>query len=111
MTVLLASDFDKSKYLRAEDLKGPTKLRIKATTEEVLTDKKGRTEKKLVVWFTSIEQGLPLNKTNLRILKGLFGDPVSGWDGKIIVVFPVLTEMGPGLRVRARRRSRSHSSR
>ena len=51
--------------------------------------------------FTSTSsRGCPLNKTNLRILKGLFGDPVSGWDGKIIVVFPVLTEMGPGLRVR-----------
>ena len=33
--VLFASDYDKSKYLRAEDLKQETKFRIKAVTEEV----------------------------------------------------------------------------
>ena len=33
---LFASDYDKSRYLRAEDIKLDTKFRIKAVTEEVL---------------------------------------------------------------------------
>ena len=33
--VLLASDFDKSKYFRAEDLKAAKKFRIKAVTVEI----------------------------------------------------------------------------
>jgi hypothetical protein len=101
--VLLASDFDKSKYLRAEDLKQPTKFRIKSVTEEVF-EKDGKAEKKLVVWFTTIEQGLPLNKTNNRTIRGAFGDPVAGWKNKVIVVFPTHTDMKgklvPCLRVR-----------
>ena len=48
--------------------------------------------------------GLPLNKTNNRVLRGAFGDPVDGWAGKIIVLFPTTADfrgkMVPGLRVR-----------
>ena len=71
--VLFASDYDKSKYLRAEDLKQETKFRIKAVTEEVF-EKDGKAEKKLVVWFTNDERGLVLNKTNNRTIRGAFGD-------------------------------------
>src|SRR5262249_43256875 len=59
---------------------------------------------KLVVWFTNDERGLPLNKTNNRTLRGAFGDDVDGWKGKIIIVFPTMTdvrgEMKRALRVR-----------
>ena len=48
--VLLASDFDKSKYLRAEDLKAEKKFRIKAVTAEVVGNDLKK-EQKLVVWF------------------------------------------------------------
>jgi hypothetical protein len=37
---LFASDYDKSKYLRAEDVKADKKFRIKAVTEEQF-DKEG----------------------------------------------------------------------
>src|SRR5215831_13896903 len=37
--VVLASDFDKSKYLRAEDLKAEKKFRIKEVTVEGMADK------------------------------------------------------------------------
>ena len=47
--VLLASDFDKSKYLRAEDLKQDRKFRIKAVTAEVFEKTDGKAEKKLVL--------------------------------------------------------------
>ena len=98
--MLLASEFDKSKYLRAEDLKAEKKLRIEKVTVEVMADKK----QKLTVWFTNDPRGLVLNKTNNRVLRGAFGDDVSGWKDKIVVVFPTTVEfrgkMVPGLRVR-----------
>jgi hypothetical protein len=100
--VLLASDFDKSKYLRAEDLKAAKKFRIKAVTVEVVGN--DRKERKLVVWFTNDERGLVLNKTNNRTLRGDFGDDTSVWPNKIIVVFPTMVDIGgkmtPALRVR-----------
>jgi hypothetical protein len=103
MMVLLASSYDQSRFFKAADLTQEKKLRIKEVTEELIgvgADQK----KKLVVWFTNDERGLVLNKTNNRTLRGAFGDPVSGWVGKIIVLFPTMDEfrgkMGPAMRVR-----------
>jgi hypothetical protein len=99
--MVLASDYDKSKYLRAEDLKTEKKFRIKSVTEEVVGAEK---KKKLVVWFTNDERGLVLNKTNNRTLRGAFGDDVSGWKDKIIILFSTMVDlrgkMVGGLRVR-----------
>jgi hypothetical protein len=101
--VLLASDYDKSRFLKADDFEGDRKLRIKNATEEVIgvgTEK----EKKLVVWFTNDDRGLVLNKTNNRAIRGAFGDAVDGWTGKVVIVFPkpvdVRGSMKMGLRVR-----------
>ena len=67
-------------------------------------EKDGKAEKKLVVWFTNDERGLVLNKTNNRTIRGAFGDDTADWIGKIIVVFPTMTDfrgkMTPALRVR-----------
>ena len=45
-----------------------------------------------------------LNKTNNRTIRGAFGDDTANWVGKIIVVFPTMTDlrgkMTPALRVR-----------
>ena len=100
--VLLARDFDKSKYLKAADLNGEKKFRIKSVSvEEIGTDKK---ERKPVLWFTNDERGLPLNLTNLRTCSGAFGDNMEAWAGKIIVMFPTMVDMRgkmvPALRVR-----------
>jgi hypothetical protein len=99
--MVLASDYDKSRYLKATDLEREKKFRIKTTTEEEVGEKK---EKKLVVWFTNDERGLVLNKINNRTIRGAFGDPVEGWPDKIIVIFPTLADnrgkMVPALRVR-----------
>jgi hypothetical protein len=100
---LFASDYDKSKYLRAEDLKQDKKFRIKAVSEEVF-ERDGRPEKKLTLWFTNDERGLVLNKTNIRTLRGPYGDDTTNWIGKVIVVFPMMADfrgkMTPALRVR-----------
>jgi hypothetical protein len=99
--MLLASDYDKSKYFKGTDLDREKKFRIKSVTEEELTNEKGKTEQKLCLWFTNDKRGLTLNKTNLRALKGAFGDPVAGWVAKVIALFPMMADNGkPGLRVR-----------
>lgn len=96
--VLLASDYDQTRFLKATDLPTPRKFRIKCVTEEPMDQDK---TKKLVVWFTNDEHGLVLNKTNNRILRGAFGDPVDHWKGQIIVIFSEMKNNGKlGLSVR-----------
>jgi hypothetical protein len=99
--VLLASSYDQSRFLKAADLEREKKFRIKSVTEEEVGEKK---EKKLVVWFTNDQRGLVLNKTNNRTIRGAFGDPIEGWIGKIIIIFPTMVDMRgkltPALRVR-----------
>jgi hypothetical protein len=101
--VLLASSYDQSKYLKAEDLTAEKRFRIKEVTEELIGAGNDQ-EKKLVVWFANDERGLVLNRTNNRILRGAFGDPVDGWRNKVIAVYPTQVDfrgrMRPGLRVR-----------
>ena len=91
--VLLASDFDKSKYLSAGDLTQEKALRIKSVTAEMVRRGNGQ-EQRPVVWFTNHEKGLVLNKTNLRTLKGAFGDNMETWKGKVIVIYPTQTDFG-----------------
>ena len=103
--VLLASEFDQSRFLRAEGYKQEKKFRIKeVTSEELKRNEDSKSEKKLLVWFTNSEQGLPLNKTNLRTLQGAFGDDTTKWKGKVIVIYPTTAplrgNMVPALRVR-----------
>jgi hypothetical protein len=101
--VMLASDFDKSRFLKAADLPGEKKFRIKSVTAETvgMEDEKKR---KPVLWFTNDERGLLLNTTNLRTLSGAFGDNMEAWVGKIIIAFPTHTDfcgkLVPALRVR-----------
>ena len=100
--VLLASNYDQSRFLKAADLQREKKLRIKSVTKELMGGE--QKEKKLVVWFTNDGRGLVLNKTNNRTIRGAFGDAVDGWVGKIIIIFPTMVDMRgkltPALRVR-----------
>jgi hypothetical protein len=101
--VLLASTYDQSKYLRAEDLTQEKTLRIKTVTEEMVGIGSDQ-EKKLVVWFTNSAKGLALNRTNNRTIRSAYGDDTTGWLGKLIVVFPTQADfrgrLVPALRVR-----------
>ena len=103
--MVLASDYDKSKYLCAEDMKTEKKFRIKAVTVEAVGTGSEK-EEKLVVWFTNDKRGLVLNKTNNRTLRDAFGDDnvAKEWADKVIIIFPTMVpyrgKMVPGLRVR-----------
>jgi hypothetical protein len=101
--MVMASDYDQSRFMKAADFTADKKLKIREVTEEdVGTDK--NKERKLVVWFTNDKRGLVLNRVNNRTIRGAYGDDVAGWTGKIIAVFPTMAEfrgtMGPALRVR-----------
>ena len=69
--MVLASSYDQSKYLRAEDVTQEKTLRIKNVTEELVGADQ---QKKLVVWFTNNPKGLPLNHTNNRTIRGAYGE-------------------------------------
>ena len=97
--MVLASNYDQSKWMKATDLDEDLLLKIKDVTEEVVGIGKEK-ETKLCVWFTNHKQGLILNKTNNRTLRGAFGDETDDWTGKRVVVFAAETDRGPGLRVR-----------
>jgi hypothetical protein len=101
--VLLASNYDQSRFLKAADLQSEKKFRIKSVTEEEVGIGKDK-ERKLVVWFTNDARGLVLNRVNNRTIRGAFGDTCESWAGKIIVAFPTMAEfrgeMKPALRVR-----------
>jgi hypothetical protein len=88
--VLLASSYDKSRFFKAADIDRERKLRIKTVTEELIGTEK---EKKLVVWFTNDERGLPLNRTNNRTIRSAFGDACDGWKGRIIILFKIMSDV------------------
>ena len=89
--VLLASAYDQSRFFKAADLTQEKKLRIKDVTEEWIGTGADK-EKKLVVWFTNDERGLVLNRVNNRTIRGAFGDPIEGWKGKIVILFPTMAD-------------------
>jgi hypothetical protein len=98
-----ASDYDQSRFLKAADIKVATKFKIKSVTEETVGQ--GADQKKaLVVWFTTTEKALVINKTNNRALREAFGDETDGWVGKVIVLYQTIADfrgkMTPALRVR-----------
>jgi hypothetical protein len=103
--VLYASEFDQSRYLKAADIGevgSEKRVKIKVVTKE--TDVGEKQETKACVWFTNLEKGLLLNKTNLRTLQGAFGDAMDAWASKIAVLYVIMDnyhgKMIPSLRVR-----------
>jgi hypothetical protein len=101
--VLMASNYDQSRFFKAQDLTAEKKFRIKGVTEEEIGIGRDK-ERKLVVWFTNDDRGLVLNRVNNRTIRGAFGDACDGWTSKVIAVFPTTAEfrgeMKPALRVR-----------
>jgi hypothetical protein len=102
--VLLASQYDQSRFLKAADLATEKKFKIKNVTEEGVGMGKDK-EMKLVTWFTNDKRGLVLNRVNNRVIRTAFGDAVDGcWTGKIIVIYPTMAEfrgeVKPCLRVK-----------
>jgi len=80
-----------SKYLKAYDLQGRA---VTVTIESVAVEELGRErEQKPVVYFVGKTKGLPLNKTNMRVIAGLAGPETDDWPGVAFVLYPTQTEM------------------
>jgi hypothetical protein len=100
------SDYDKGQFLNAAvaaKLDLPQRLMISSITEEQVRDpKSGQSVPKLVVRFDELDEneGLILNKTNLRALRAKFGDEIDSAIGKPVIMSIDQTAMGPGIRLR-----------
>ena len=100
------SDYDKGQYLNAaglQKLDPPLRVTTKSITEEQIRDpKSGQQVPKLVARFNELgdEQGLILNKTNLRAFRVKYGDEISAAINKPVILCLDQTAMGPGIRVR-----------
>jgi hypothetical protein len=80
-----------SQYLKAYDLQGRA---VTVTIESVAVEELGRErEQKPVVYFVGKKKGLPLNKTNMRVIAGLAGPETDDWPGVAFVLYPTQTEM------------------
>lgn len=95
-------------YLKAEDLEGkpPITLTISAVVVEKV-GREGKTEDKLILQFAELDQVLPLNKVNLKLLVRIMESKnTDEWIGEKITLYhdPNVMYKGDlvgGLRVRA----------
>ncbi len=81
-------DLISGKYLSAKDMVGQ---RVLATLdicqiEEFENKNTGGTDSRPVVYFEDLDQGMVLNKTNLKVLAREFGEETAQWKGKRVLV-------------------------
>lgn len=101
-------DLISGKYLSARDMVGQRVLATLETChiEEFENKHTGGTDARPVVYFSDLDQGMVLNKTNLKVLAREFGDETDAWRGKRVLVttHKVKTPAGAevdGLRIEA----------
>lgn len=92
-----------SKYLAAADLRGQD--RVVQVSKIVGAEEVGQAkEKRPVLYFSGVEKGMVLNKTNAKRIAKLYGNNTDGWIGKSVTLYPsecdFRDEVVPCLRVR-----------
>src|SRR5450432_880147 len=88
------SMFDRE-YLGAWDVAGRDyTLEIVRVTADELTGEGGRKTRKPVLHFKDAKKGLALNKTNSRIIAGMYGNDTRAWIGKRVTLFATTTTFG-----------------
>src|SRR5262245_468493 len=93
------SDIYPSKYISAADLRGRRiTLTIREVAFEMLKDRKGKEERKPVLYFKKVTKGWVVNRTNLKILRTLSTNYYD-WANKTVVLYLVQTMMGEGIMV------------
>jgi hypothetical protein len=86
--------YDKD-YIGHWDLEGkPVTVTIREVKAGDLTQQGGRKSKRPLVFFEGAEKALVLNKTNGKIIAGLYGTKTEGWVGKKITMYPTITNFG-----------------
>jgi len=96
------SDAFPSKYLSSDDLDG---REIKLTIGRIELEEIGRDrDKKPVIYFTKAKKGMVLNKTNARAIAAAYGDEMTQWEDREIILFSMKVQFGDeivdGIRVR-----------
>ena len=86
--------FDRE-YIGAWDLQGKdATVEIASVVAGELTGSGGKKAKKPIVRFVGKEKGLALNKTNGKIIAGMFGPDTKDWVGKRVTLYPTMTTFG-----------------
>lgn len=86
--------FDRD-YIAAFDLNGKdVTVTIARVEPGVLTGQGGKKSKKPIVHFEGKEKGFAINKTNGKIIAGMYGTDASKWVGKRITIYPTMTSFG-----------------
>jgi hypothetical protein len=89
------SMFDRD-YIGAWDL--PKGVDVPVVIERVkageLTAPGGRKTRKPLVFFKGKEKGLALNKTNSKLIAGMYGNDTAKWVGKPIAIYATQTQFG-----------------
>ena len=73
--MLLASDYDKSKYLKATDLEREKKFRIKKVLAKRYSRTTTRRKRNSSFGSPTMSGAWCLNKINNRTIRGAYGDP------------------------------------
>jgi hypothetical protein len=91
-----------SKYLKAEDIGNQ---RWTLTIRTVVMEDVGDNENKPIVYFSELEKGLVLNKTNAEMAVQLYGDDTDRWAGGHVEMYATPVMYGGkstmGLRIMA----------
>jgi hypothetical protein len=85
--------FDRE-YIGAWDLPRDVTVIIARVTAGELVGEGGRKTKKPIVYFEGKDKGFAANKTNCKIIAGMYGTDTAKWIGKAITLYPTTTEMG-----------------
>jgi hypothetical protein len=84
-----------STLVYAWDLEGTdVTVTIRDVEARELTSAGGKSNKKPVLYFQGSKKGLALNKTNMRIIAGMYGYKGDEWIGKRVTLYPTTTDMG-----------------
>ena len=91
-----------SKYISSEDLDG-REMRLviaRIEMEEIGRDR----DRKPVLYFTKARKGMVLNKTNGRMLATAYGDDMTAWEDREVILFSMKVQFGDeivdGIRIR-----------
>lgn len=84
-----------SEYIGAWDLpeKGVVVV-IAGVKSGELTGTGGKKARKPIVSFRGKQKGMAFNKTNCRIVAGMYGNNTRDWVGKAIAIYPTQTSFG-----------------
>jgi hypothetical protein len=83
-----------SLYIGAWDLNGKeATVTIERVEAGTLIGSGGRKSRKPLVHFKGKDRPLALNKTNAKIIAGMYGADTAQWAGKAITIYPTKTEM------------------